>query len=315
MFEKGRLSSNGVLITNYSIPDFSKDQRELIELISIYMYFKEENAEEFRIVDNNIESKGLKKIIDKVTKDRVYYYGEFISLVLRDVASVIVPAQKLVNNDYFSKLFSKCKKIESYSDLFCASKNNALAQFVFTIKFILENNYKNEVLKKFMTELGGLDELFKSFNLMVEVQNADIKDDLILKENIDFFESNAIYQFLDKVHKNMFWDIVVNQLTFPMHYNNKMNFRYEYTAKKNTMLMDVTCFDECRYIYEWLPAMHQIKSAFKNKSWQYVFRFALDGLVKSRIQYNKELFYQGSVINEEHEEFSRTVMKERIKVD
>ena len=56
--------------------------------------------------------------------------------------------------------------------------------------------------------------------------------------------------------------------------------------------------------------MHQIKSAFLNKSWQYVFRFALDGLVKSRKKYNNELFFQGTVVSEQ-EEFGITEIKPR----
>lgn len=58
------------------------------------------------------------------------------------------------------------------------------------------------------------------------------------------------------------------------------------------MYTDVTIYDECRYIYEWLPGLHQIESSFENISWQYVFRFALDGLVKMRQNYNNEFFFR-----------------------
>ena len=81
-----------------------------------------------------------------------------------------------------------------------------------------------------------------------------------------------------------------------MHYNAEAIRRYSYVAKQKEMYMDITVLDECRYIYEWLPAVHQVQSAFNNRSWQYVFRFALDGLVKNRFNYNNEFFFQGSVI-------------------
>lgn len=58
------------------------------------------------------------------------------------------------------------------------------------------------------------------------------------------------------------------------------------------MFTDVSIYDECRYIYEWLPGLHQIISSFRDKSWQYVFRFALDGLVKMRQSYNNEFFFK-----------------------
>jgi len=80
------------------------------------------------------------------------------------------------------------------------------------------------------------------------------------------------------------------------------------------MFIDVVVLDECRYIYEWLPSIHQIKNAFLNLNWQYVFRFALDGLVKQRINYNNEFFFQGSVIPRDIEEFKSKVIKDRITI-
>lgn len=80
------------------------------------------------------------------------------------------------------------------------------------------------------------------------------------------------------------------------------------------MFTDVMVYDECRYIYEWLPTFHQIVSAFKNVSWQYVFRFALDGLVKMRQNYNNEFFFQGSIVSNTIEQFSNKIMQERIEI-
>lgn len=309
MFEKGRLNSNGVLITNYSVPDLSKNQDDLIDLISLYMYFKQDMNFPVNMNSGVLEAKGYIDNRNRIKNNLRFYYGEFISLVIRDVASVIVPVQKLQHNEYFSNLIKVSEQNEGYVRLFNKAKNNALAKFFLTVMHLSDNNYCNMVLERFLNELGGLDSLYSSFVFIIEMQNSEFLNDDCLNETLRYFESGDIYQFLDKVHKNMFWDIVVNQLTYPMHYNNKLNCRCEYVAKHNTMMMDVTCFDACRYIYEWLPAIHQIKSAFLNKSWQYVFRFALDGLVKSRMNYNKEIFYQGSVIREE--ESACKMMKKR----
>lgn len=315
LFEKGRLNSNGVLITNYSMPDISKDNQEMIELISLYMYFKQEENLPIEIDNGSIKSEKYIELKNNIKKDFEKSYGEFISIVIRDVASVIVPVQKLQNNEYFSNLFKRSNNEKEYERLFKESKNNALAKFFITAKFLTDSGYRNDALGRFLNEIGGIDLLYDSFKFIIEMQNTEVMEDKSLNEVINYFESSKIYQFLDRVHKNMFWDITVNQLTYPMHYNNRLNYRYKYVARQNTMMMDVTCFDQCRYIYEWLPAIHQLKSAFMNKSWQYVFRFALDGLVKSRMQYNKEIFYQGSVIQEEPEEIEFREMKERIKID
>lgn len=162
-------------------------------------------------------------------------------------------------------------------------------------------------------KIGSLNDLFNSFKMLIDIQTGEVEYKN-LNGIIDYFEGKEIYRFLDNVHKNMYFDIVFNQITYPTHYNGKQNLRCDYIAKHNHMFMDLTVFDECRYIYEWLPAMHQIKSAFKNKSWQYVFRFALDGLVKSRIRYNNELFFQGSVISEQEDGFKVTCIEPRKKI-
>ena len=131
-------------------------------------------------------------------------------------------------------------------------------------------------------------------------------------EIINFFESgNDLYQFLDKPNRALFFDLVVNQLSYPMHYCSHSTKRITYKAKGTQMYMDSIVFDECRYIYDWLPSIHQIKNAFCNLSWQYVFRFALDGLVKQRINYNNEFFFQGSVINKNIAPFNAKEIPER----
>lgn len=136
-----------------------------------------------------------------------------------------------------------------------------------------------------------------------------------IQEIKKYFEKNdSIYQFLDKPQSNLFFDLVINQIAYPMHYNTEAIRRYSYTAKRNEMYLDITVLDECRYIYDWLPAVHQVQSAFSNFSWQYVFRFALDGLVKNRLNYNNEFFFQGSVISNDIEGFSNKVIKPREKL-
>ena len=99
-----------------------------------------------------------------------------------------------------------------------------------------------------------------------------------------------------------------------MHNNVLHTARYHYIAKTNLMFTDVTIYDECRYIYEWLPGLHQIISSFRDKSWQYVFRFALDGLVKMRQNYNNEFFFQGSIISNSVDGFSRKKLQERVQI-
>lgn len=68
-------------------------------------------------------------------------------------------------------------------------------------------------------------------------------------------------------------------------------------------------------IYDWIPSVNQLQQAFSNLSWQYTFRFGLDGLVKQRINYNNEFFFQGSVISKKIPGFEDVQFPKREKIN
>ena len=68
--------------------------------------------------------------------------------------------------------------------------------------------------------------LLKGLKIIVLLRNGKIK----LKEDVqnikEYFDSDRnLYQFLDKPHRNLFFDIVLNQLSYPMH-NNILLIKY-----------------------------------------------------------------------------------------
>ena len=245
-----RLNSPGIIISNFAEPDNSKESiEEYYDLITLYLFFKTFPLLESSCLETRDRCDEYLSLYDNVIQNFAFYYGEFISAVLRDIPSILVPLQRFARNPFINQLF-----------------------------------------------------------------DIKLKDDVKLIEN--FFESSEkIYQFLDKPHSNIFFDVIINQLAYPLHYNTEQNIRYKYMAKSTSMYMDITIYDECRYIYEWLPALHQIVSAFENSSWQYVFRFALDGLVKSRKRYNNEFFFQGSVVPSSVDEFKDKEIRDRVNIN
>ena len=80
------------------------------------------------------------------------------------------------------------------------------------------------------------------------------------------------------------------------------------------MYTDVIPFDECRYIFDWIPFSPHMEKAFSDISRQYIFRFALDGLVKQRLSYSTDYFFSGSVISDSIPGFSRMRFPEREEV-
>ena len=161
-----------------------------------------------------------------------------------------------------------------------------------------------------------LDILYKSFCLETLIRNEKIRFPHKMQAASFLSANDNLFQFLDKPHGNIFMDVVINQLVYPMHYVSSENVRYMYKAKNKWMYSDVTVYDECRYIYEWLPTVSLMKSIKDQVSPQYVFRYAIDGLIKQREQYNNEFFYQGAVISgNNNDEFSIKRIPKRVNLN
>lgn len=312
-----RLNSPGVIISNFSMPDIEKDTiTDYYEIVSQYLFFKKYPCEDFKINEYGIVNEKYNEFSAKVKNDFNLYYGEYISAVLRDIPAVIVPLERIARNPYLNQIFNLTTISNEISEEFIGlSKGNSIARYFFTVNYLQKKGLLGKKSQCFLEEIGNYDDLLKGLKIIVLLRQGKIELKNDIEEIKNFFETEGnIYQFLDKPHSNLFFDLVINQLAYPMHNNILYNERYQYIAKSNHMFTDITLYDECRYIYEWLPGLHQIISSFNDKSWQYVFRFALDGLVKMRQNYNNEFFFQGAIISNSIEGFSSKKLRERIQI-
>lgn len=322
-----RLNSPGIIVTNFACPDLSKEEilEEYSELITQYLLFKHNPNEKVKFENSTITSEKYEHLKNTVKKDFHTYYGELITDSIIDIAALAVPIQRFVNSSYLNKILDEVPlnqtvkfSTENLNDI----RNNSLYKFLYLSKLLENGNdsRKNRRIKTFINGFSGLGsrakDLFEGLNILYGIK----ENNLLLKSDMDglksyFDAAEGIYQFLDKPNGSLLLDVIINQLSYPLHYNSLAIKRYKYKAKTMDMFMDIVVLDECRYIYEWLPSLHQIKNAFTNLSWQYVFRFALDGLVKQRINYNNEYFFQGSVISKEIKGFESKKIRKRITVD
>ena len=314
--QNSRLNSPGVIISNFSSPDIENEQLDdWTEVIANYLFFKLYPEGYFDIKKGKIVCDEYIQLKRSIKKDFKKYYGEFISALLRDIPSVIIPIQRINENPYFNQLINENDfQLDNNEWINMASGSSLARFFFFCEKNIFElKGTKTEML---LEEMGDISGIVKGFKFIIGLQRGAIslKDDI--KDIHEYFESKlSVYQFLDKPHSNLIFDAIINQLIYPLHFNPERNIRYQYRAKTRDMYTDVSIYDECRYIYEWLPAIHQVKSAFDNTSWQYIFRFCLDGLIRTRMDFNNEFFYQGSVIQHDNGDFekSRLQIRENVK--
>jgi hypothetical protein len=90
------------------------------------------------------------------------------------------------------------------------------------------------------------------------------------------------------------------QLGYPAHPNVRETRRFRYVAegRMTPMFMDVIAFDECRYVHDWLSALHLTPEDWSDPSTQLTFRFALDGIAKDKRWYGEDFLYGCHVVGE-----------------
>lgn len=328
LFKYHRLNSPGVLISNFA--EVKSDNPILLnqfeDLVSRYFFVKNDLSMLSLNSKNNITiNSELENIKEAVSKDFYTYYGNFITEIICDTASIIIPALRFTNSPFLNKIYCYNKTIRNnYSRNYINSiKYNNLLRFFILNEYIkqekLNDKYKGTNRVDSLINEVSVDSrrinLLKSLMILNDMREQDNNIKSEITEIISFFnDTQNMFQFLDRPDKILFLDSVINQFSYPMHYCSDKILRYTYKAKETQMFTDLILFDECRYIYDWLPSIDQIPKAFSNKSWQYTFRFALDGLVKQRMNYNNEFFFKGSVTRKNESGFECKVIKPRITI-
>lgn len=122
------------------------------------------------------------------------------------------------------------------------------------------------------------------------------------------------YIFCDVFLFHQLKDILVGQLTSPYLYNVDYTKRWLYKAKETEMFMDLVTYDECRYIFDWMPALDMFKEGVDDWNRQLSLRFAMDSATKQRRWYNDELFNGTAVVGQESETFEAKELEKRILI-
>lgn len=327
LFQNHRLNSPGILISNFAFFDANdiNEKNQYADIIARYNYLRNKrNA--FLIEDNGVfrfpnEFDGVLQHVTDTLEDE---YGDFITTMICNSASIAIPILRFCNSSYLHAVSPTDPVLNSRYNLSDINtiKDNTLYKF-FALNSLLKQRGADfpgiARADKLSAELSGKKlhfDLLSSAQKLYEVKTIPNVICADLNDAVDFFDNDpSLYQFLDKPNRILYIDSVINQLAYPMHYVTDKAMRLTYIAKQKRMYTDLLLFDECRYIYDWLPAIDQITKSFSNPSWQYTFRFALDGLIKQRINYNNEFFFQGSVVSKTTHGFEAKSFPNRIKIN
>lgn len=327
LFKYHRLSSPGILISNFAYLDETvyAEKQQYIDIISRYNFIRDNrNAHLLDLHGKLVFNDGYEKVKMSSEENLEEAYGDFITAMICNTASISIPIVRFCNSNYLRSLSNtnpipiNSLQLQDVNTI----KDNTLYKYLAMNCFLkqTQSNYEgiskiDKLISEISVQTGGYD-LLSSSKKLYEIKSKGLDIPADLKNTLTFFDKEtSMYQFLDKPNRILFYDAVISQLSHPMHYVSDKALRLTYVAKKKRMFTDLMLFDECRYLYDWLPAIHQIPNAFSNPSWQYTFRFALDGLIKQRINYNNEFFFQGSVVRKNIPGFESKIMHKRIKIN
>lgn len=355
LFRYSALSPLGVLVSNFSRPDVSKESEldRYSFLVAAYLYpkgflarplddclsdgamslgfdFNEKpSSEEVGDSEPDLEYSDCgeeKDFIEEVKNNFDHYYGTFITRSLMDISAIIAPTARLAGGDLFKVLFKygikefiesgtnfissddeNVENHEGYSIEYATADHDSLIwTLIFCDSFEGKHNFDiPEPTKKFLREwcnaMGGK-KSSSSFQELVLIYYAWRHDTSLWSDamqKISKFPYSEKMPFLcDVPNQEIGFYSAFAQLAYPAHANIRETRRYCYVAegKQTPMFMDVIAFDECRYVYDWLSALHLTPEDWSDVSTQLVFRFALDSIVKEKCSFSEDYFYGCHVV-------------------
>ena len=106
-------------------------------------------------------------------------------------------------------------------------------------------------------------------------------------------------------------ELLARQLCVPYHLNIEKTDRWTYKAKDTQMFTDLLVFDECRYLYDWMPTLDMLEANLNNIDMELSIRLILDSVSKHTLNYNKEYFFGTSALDIGIKGFEDKILKKR----
>ena len=301
LFRYQRLQSPGVLITNLCIPDFADKTvaDQYAALFNRHKYLAETSSSVSFYGTGGVGKEQCKVAIEEGELSWEKGYSELVTYVLGAVASVSAPALRVANTGIGGMLRQMCDSSRLDSECRKFGRGDMLLNLLTPEEWAEVNEgQRPELERKISEELRGSQKLsidaIESLRILSKLRSTYT----IPGYTLDASAQGNFHQFLDEPHIGLLADLAIGQLACPMFPVVDASYRIEYKAKTKRMFTDLIVFDACRYIYDWMPLSFQLAGALNNPSRQYPFRFALDGLVKQRLQCCTDYFYKGSVVGD-----------------
>ncbi|MBO1050503.1 MULTISPECIES: class I SAM-dependent methyltransferase [Dolichospermum] len=354
------INSPGVLITNVSLPNQQQDPKgfDLItKLVASYLYPKDFLEQEESNEDNENWVEGaisgsfsFNNWLTEIQNNIDFYYGQYITRLIIDIASVVVPYNNFTQKhglfEQFFNLKNKSELEKRINELYHVSEEGEGGDIIdepgqmpilWTVASLHSHrnsqdlNYPQLIYqdpeyekfgKLFLRQLSLIDnesEIINNFErLHFLLDEGFYQSEFYSKKFINLDKRRwhqEMYQFCDVVLFHQIKELLFRQIAVPYHVNIEKTKRWTYLAKDTQMFMDMIILDECRYIYDWMPTVDMIEAGMDSIDRQLCYRFALDALGKHRRWYNNEYFFGTSIIGQFEEGFEAKSLEPRIKIN
>ncbi|MEB1547623.1 hypothetical protein VDQ94_01685 [Xanthomonas campestris pv. campestris] len=327
----------GQLIANYLFPKgwldcFERHEETVTDGASESAYTLETDEE------NELE---MKSFVTYVADNFSDCYGSFITRMISDISSIISPAVRIFNSglsDQLTHQFTHAVEmgnLRSHGDVdeggpeLLSSPSNCSLLFTLVASNLIKDhenhlslsNDQNKFNKRWANQLSGLGfeqitaiEAITAFYSIAQDESL-WSDHMKELKNYDYF--GKMPHLCDAPTEQIAFYSNFAQLAYPAHNNVSETKRYRYTAegKTNEMYLDVMPFDECRYIYDWLPTAPFMDKDWDDRSRQLVFRAALDSLAKNNRWYQDDYLYGCHMVGINEKDFDAPTYSPRERID
>lgn len=316
IFILNKLTSPGVLITNFSFPSKERDGDGEPEELEQIKYMTKEYLKH-KVFNNET-------LLDRMTAEQLY--SDFVTHQVIDMASLLIPACRMVLSSEWSdifkipprKFFEQVQKNllllgdstsevagsdqdagEHEGDLMDCEAVDLMNQFYMTKICNAMETGKTQV-KNTLCE-AWLDEVFPRLTKYTQRHKnvCSLLVTSLLFSSFDFFSrfaSDKCAKFLNFAKspedKMLMAGLLYGMLAAPSYPVLDKLLRLEYVAKKRQMFCDVFIFDTCEYLFGLSPTVH-VEGQFcdDNDNNFVIAKMVLQGM-KKRLQYicQKDLF-------------------------
>lgn len=309
LFREERLSPMGALITNFtSWPEEQADQYDLL----MARYFNGRHDEVPRPllrrgVDPAGHIHGIADLARLVGVEREQVYSEFVTLLVAEVARDIIPLTKVgASTALQSKYFAKKSVVNdavkralhdpdwpnqvddvdaAFVKWFEAAGDVARFPGSYPLLSFLVTSDRDPATSRYVSALMQARVYGKTIGraypygvLLAQIMNGHVEvasEEMRAAVRAGWFDYGRRY-FCDVPLPKLLINLLFGIYSHPYLANPRKSLRLRYRAKVRPMFADCHVFDQCRYVYDYLPTIDLIPYRWESKAFQLALRVHVD---------------------------------------